>query len=363
MVQEADLKSSVEVLKQSVASTSDLLAFADDIAQNKEVDPEALKQTQRSALLDSLRVKRFHKLYKTWDNERRDEFIEKEIRAYNKRYAQMTRLHTELNELDEKYADTKNSVLLPKFKLSIQTLQKYEDGELLKYLNKDAQGIYPSLVSLDELFSLDPSSSLAAPDYKTFNKLVNTEFSLRSLCQIKYEVLLRVKQHLSSKNSQWSRRDTLLHSFLTTSLRERIDEVKKIRASESQDLRDIDVDLDIDEYSDEGEEDDEEKEKQDDEEGRDPSQAGEQGQDGDEQEEQKEEKEQDGELDEHAQTEEHDDAIEEDEDPEEAEVDEEGENAADADETEDPQAQDTPNVDADHAAEEEVEESTDMLID
>lgn len=273
MVHEADLKAPIERLKESVNSTDELLKLANALSQNQEVAAVQVKAAQRNALLDSLRVKRFHKQYKLWDNERRDEFIEKEIRAYNKKYAQMTRLHTELNELEDKYEDTKKSVLLPQFKLSIQTLREYDNGSLLEHVPKDAEGNYPSLVMLDEIFSLDPKSSNPAPDFRTFNRLVNLEFHLRSLSQIKYEVLRRMRSHLTIKNSQWGKRDNSLNQFISRELRERIDEVKKIRAAESHDLRDVDVDFELEEYGEEEEEENEEKDNEEEKEDKDDEEA------------------------------------------------------------------------------------------
>lgn len=249
MVQEADLKQQAEQLGLSVDSIDELLKLGGDLCKG-EVDSDKIKAAQKQALLDSLKVKRFHKLYKQWENQRRDDFIEKEVRAYNKKYAQVTRLHTELAELDEQYQDMKKSVLLPAFNFLRQTLQEFEQGRLLEGFEEN------SLISLDSLYSLDPSTQ-TPPDYQTFNKLMNLEFRLRTISQIKYEVLLRVRTHLTSKNSQWAKRDALLNDFLR-SVREKIDEVKKIRTAESQDLRDVDADLDID-FSD-----DEDHEKEDD---------------------------------------------------------------------------------------------------
>lgn len=254
MVQEVDLKQQAEQLGLSVDSVGELLQIGSDLCLGN-VEPERLKAAHRGALLDSLRVKRFHKHYKTWENQRRDEFIEKEIRAYNKKYAQMTRLHAELAELNEKYQDLKNSVLLPDFHFLSQTLKQFGNEKLLDGLED------LSLVTLDSLFSLDPTKD-SPPEYETFNKLMNLEFRLRTLCQIKYEVLLRVRLHLTSKNSQWARRDALLNDFLR-SVKEKVDEVKRIRTAESHDLADVDVDLDI-EFSDddEDEKDDEEKDEE-----------------------------------------------------------------------------------------------------
>lgn len=252
MVQEVDLKQQAEQLGLSVDSIGELLKIGDDLLLG-EVEPERLKAAHRGALLDSLRVKRFHKQYKTWENQRRDEFIEKEIRAYNKKYAQMTRLHAELAELNERYQDLKKSVVLPAFHFLRQTLKQFEDKNLLEGLED------LSLVSLDSLFSLDPTKG-SPPEYETFNRLVNLEFRLRTLCQIKYEVLLRVRLHLTSKNSQWAKRDALLNDFLR-SVKEKVDEVKRIRTAESHDLADVDVDLDI-EFSDDDEDEKDEEEKE-----------------------------------------------------------------------------------------------------
>lgn len=263
MVKEEDLLTSLKQLEGSLDSTNELLLLVNEIAGEKEANMASFRLAQRKAMLDSLNVKRTHKQYKVWENEKRDNFIASEIKAYNKKYAQMSRLHTDLSELEEKLNDTRKQVYLPNFRFSIQTLQNYDNGSLLKYVKKDEAGTYPLLVRLGELFSLEPNSTQLAPDFQTFNKLVNLEFHLRTLCQIKYEVLLRIKAHLDNKNSQWAKRDNSLNAFITRDLRETIDLVKKIRASETQDLRDIDVDSEFDYDGERDEERDDEDEEKD----------------------------------------------------------------------------------------------------
>lgn len=76
MVQEADLKQQAEQLARSVDSIDELLRLGGDLCKG-DVDSDKIKAAQRQALLDSLKVKRFHKQYKQWENQRRDDFIEK----------------------------------------------------------------------------------------------------------------------------------------------------------------------------------------------------------------------------------------------------------------------------------------------
>lgn len=155
MVKEEDLLTSLKQLEGSLDSTNELLLLVNEIAGEKEANMASLRLAQRKAMLDSLNVKRTHKQYKVWENEKRDNFIASEIKAYNKKYAQMSRLHTELSELEEKLNDTRKQVYLPNFRFSIQTLQNYDNGSLLKYVKKDEAGTYPLLVRLGELFSLE----------------------------------------------------------------------------------------------------------------------------------------------------------------------------------------------------------------
>lgn len=354
MVQEADLKQQAEQLGLSVDSIDELLRLSGDLCKG-DVDSDKIKAAQRQALLDSLKVKRFHKLYKQWENQRRDDFIEKEVRAYNKKYAQVTRLHTELAELDEKYRDMKKSVLLPAFNFLKQTLKEFEEGRLLEGFEDK------SLISLDSLYSLDPSTQ-TPPDYQTFNKLMNLEFRLRTISQIKYEVLLRVRTHLTSKNSQWAKRDALLNEFLR-SVREKIDEVKKIRTAESQDLRDVDAELDID-FSDDEDHEKEDDDKEDEEKDGDEQDKENDAEDNDNEADGKEGEDGSGNVDSHMET---DNEFAEENDRNDSEEDEEHQENADEPDGEDAQQEeskvDEENIDDREETPALDAEPTDMLID
>lgn len=354
MVQEADLKQQAEQLGLSVDSIDELLRLGGDLCKG-DVDSDKIKAAQRQALLDSLKVKRFHKLYKQWENQRRDDFIEKEVRAYNKKYAQVTRLHTELAELDEKYRDMKKSVLLPAFNFLKQTLKEFEEGRLLEGFEDK------SLISLDSLYSLDPSTQ-TPPDYQTFNKLMNLEFRLRTISQIKYEVLLRVRTHLTSKNSQWAKRDALLNEFLR-SVREKIDEVKKIRTAESQDLRDVDAELDID-FSDDEDHEKEDDDKEDEEKDGDEQDKENDAEDNDNEADGKEGEDGSGNVDSHMET---DNEFAEENDRNDSEEDEEHQENADEPDGEDAQQEeskvDEENIDDREETPALDAEPTDMLID
>ncbi|PVH15780.1 uncharacterized protein CXQ87_003634 [Candidozyma duobushaemuli] len=354
MVQEADLKQQAEQLGSSVDSIDELLRLGGDLCKG-DVDSDKIKAAQRQALLDSLKVKRFHKSYKQWENQRRDDFIEKEVRAYNKKYAQVTRLHTELAELDEKYRDMKKSVSLPAFNFSKQTLKEFEEGRLLEGFEDK------SSISLDSLYSLDPSTQ-TPPDYQTFNKLMNLEFRLRTISQIKYEVLLRVRTHLTSKNSQWAKRDASLNEFLR-SVREKIDEVKKIRTAESQDLRDVDAELDID-FSDDEDHEKEDDDKEDEEKDGDEQDKENDAEDNDNEADGKEGEDGSGNVDSHMET---DNEFAEENDRNDSEEDEEHQENADEPDGEDAQQEeskvDEENIDDREETPALDAEPTDMLID
>lgn len=195
-------------------------------------------------------MKKLHRDHKEWENAARARFIDGEVKAYNRRYAEISRLHTSISALEATYAELRKSIRLPRFSFSLQTLEQYHGGKYLQYLERDSAGKYPRQVAVGQLFSLERQSALPAPDFAEFNRLVNLEFRLRMRMQIKYEVLLRVKSHLARKNSQWSSRDSALNQFLTRDLAKMMGEVDKIKTSEYEDLKYYD-DYDMDSPEDE----------------------------------------------------------------------------------------------------------------
>lgn len=248
----AYLQSSASKAKASLQSLDEIICSAKQIAQGDQVEKGRLKKIQKQAILDSFTVKKFHRDFKEWENMAQRQFVDTQVKAYNKKYAQISRLHSETLHLEETLSELRSTILLPQFHFSIQTLQHYEDGKLLEHVAKDEKGQYPSTVSTDQIFSLDPNSTLPHPTYQEFNKLVNIEYRLRMQLQIKYEVLLRVKANLAAKNSQWATRDSTLNQFITRDLPKVIDEVKKIKTSEYEDLKYYEEDFDMeDEANDE----------------------------------------------------------------------------------------------------------------
>lgn len=241
----SSLRESSAKAKAACDSLTKLLKIARLISNGQDVDTTELKMAQKQALLDSFKVKKLHRDHKEWENATKEQFVEKEIKAYNRKYAQISRLHSANTILESKYAELRKSVQLPKFHFSIQTLEQFEGGKLLQYLKKDSAGNYPRKVQVSEIFSLDRNSVLPNPEFAEFNKLVNLEYRLRMRMQIKYEVLLRVKSHLTAKNSQWSARDSLLNQFITRDLAKMIAEVEKIKTSEYEDLKYYEDDFDM----------------------------------------------------------------------------------------------------------------------
>lgn len=248
------LQNSADKARKSLASVEELVAATKKVVENGLVDSTNIKQLQKEVLLDSFAVKKFHRDYKEWENSTRNKFVDGQIKAYNKKYAQISRLHGQSSSLEDTLRELQTTIKLPKFEFSIQTLEQYEGGRLLEHVEKDANGEYPRRVSSEQVFSLDPNSPLPHPSYREFNELVNIEYRLRIQLQIKYEVLLRIKASLAAKNSQWATRDSTLNKFITQDLPKVILEVKKIKTSEYEDLKYYEEDYDMEEQGSDAEE-------------------------------------------------------------------------------------------------------------
>lgn len=248
---------------QSLDSLSELIAAAENLSKKGPVRPEHLAGIQRKVLLDSFTVKKFHRDYKEWEHSQKDQFLEKEVKPYNQKYGQMSRVYNDLERLDAALEELRKNTQIPTFNFSIQTIQQFENGLLLKRVPKNINGQYPSKVPVSQLFSLDAESNLPAPSFPIFNKLVNLEYRLRMLLHIKYEVLLRAKAHLSAKNTQWASRDAKLNLFLTRDFKAVYEEISKIKASEYEDLKYYEDDFEDEESEGEGEDQDEEVEEND----------------------------------------------------------------------------------------------------
>ncbi|KRZ98909.1 uncharacterized protein AC631_05327 [Debaryomyces fabryi] len=237
------LQNSVLQTIETFQSANKLLELNKELLNKNELLTEKVndvKKLQREFLLDSFRVNRFHKDYKEWENKSKDTFIENEIKGYNNKLGQMSRLNFETEKLDKEYEGLRDTVKLPECRLSIQTIKLYNDGLLLKYIEKNSDGEYPQTVDISELFSLDSNSKLPQPDFTVFNRLLNIEYKLRIQRKVKYEILLSVKQQLTAKNKKWSSRDSDLNYFMTRKLVDIMNEVEKVRKSEYEDLKDYD---------------------------------------------------------------------------------------------------------------------------
>lgn len=244
MVQES---SSAASLRAAVAKAHTTVSSPSLIEVATLGSLETLQTAQRQFLLDSFAANKLNKQYKQWEAAERDSFVNNEVLAYNKRVAQMARLNDEVEALDREYDGLRNSISLPDFRFSIQTIQEYENGRFLQNVPQSADGKVPLQVRLNELFSLDSGLETPTPTFAEFSKLVNLEYRLRMQRQIKYEVLLVVKQQLTAKNKKWAARDSSLNQFMTRDLPSMFDEVAKIKQSEYEDLRHYNDDDDDDE--------------------------------------------------------------------------------------------------------------------
>ncbi|ODV69307.1 hypothetical protein HYPBUDRAFT_3299 [Hyphopichia burtonii NRRL Y-1933] len=255
------LTSSAEIAKESLSSADKLLKLTNDLVKdqgNNEVKRE-LKSSKRQYILDSFKVNKFHKDYQEWENKERLSFINTEVKLFNKKLGEMTRLNDDVEDSEKEFDKLHKNIKLPSFEFSIQTIEQFEDGIYLKYLEKDEEGNYPSKVAMLTIFALDSESGLETPDFSVFNKLLNIEYRLRMQRQIKYEVLLLVKQQLRTKNRKWAARDSSLNQFISRDLPLVFSEVENIKTNEYEDLKDYndeeDEDLDIDEDSGDNEDD------------------------------------------------------------------------------------------------------------
>lgn len=255
-----DLRSLAEKAERSLDSVSELLRLTKEIS-NGIGNLQDLKKAQKQVLLDSFSVKKFHRDYKEWENNGINLFIDGEVKAYNRKLAQMSRLHNEIFEQEEKYAELRKTISLPQFQFSLQTIESYEGGRLLERLETE-NGKYPRKIQLDQLFSLDSNSRLPPPSFTEFNQLVNLEYRLRMFMQIKHEVLLRVKTHLTAKNTQWATRDAALDLFMTRDLPKVIAEVEKIKTSEYEDLKYYEEEYEMEDDEEEEEEEEVEEEEE-----------------------------------------------------------------------------------------------------
>lgn len=240
--------------RTSLDTIGDVLSLSKS-AGTRTLDMAQLKKAQKAAILDSYHVKMLHLDFKTWENELEKQFIELHVQAYNKKFAQVGRLHEQVDLAEQDHDEAIKVVQIPDATISISTLRKYADGKYLEYVSRDEAGILPASVKSSLLFSPDKNSGLARPDYQVFNDLLQAEYRQRMLLQIKYEVLCKVKSDVSAKNRQWATRDVELNRFVNEKLRQQLEEVQKIKASEYEDLRDYEDDVEDDDDIDEDDED------------------------------------------------------------------------------------------------------------
>lgn len=235
----ARLQRDLERPRASLQSVNRLLEMGEAIVQQQPVDGIDAARTQ--FLLDSFRVNKFHKDYKSWEGKAIDSFVDEEVLLFNKQLGKMARINEEIEILETEYDKVRRQIKIPSFKFSIQTIQAYNGGELLRFVDKIEEGKYPSTVDSTSIFSLGGGSNLLPLDFGTFNKLLNIEYRLRMQRQIKYEVLVVAKQQLTAKNQKWASRDSALNQFITKDLQRMFEEVSKIRENEQDDLRDYEI--------------------------------------------------------------------------------------------------------------------------
>lgn len=247
-----ELKLLLDESKSTLESTKNLLEKIGELNSDSG-NPDTvfeIKKLQREFILDSFKVNRFQKQYKNWIHEKKQDIIDTDVKEYNLKLGKTARLNSEVEELDDDFESLRKSIKLPDFKFSIHTISQFDDGKLLEYITKDQEtGEFPPEVELSQLFSVDSDSTLPSPDFKSFQSLLNIEHRLRIQRRIKYEVLLTVKNQLTSNNRKWTTRDVSLNEFINNKLAKVIQETEEIKKNEYEDLKNF-------KYSDEEEEDD-----------------------------------------------------------------------------------------------------------
>ncbi|CCE73048.1 Piso0_000059 [Millerozyma farinosa CBS 7064] len=245
-------RESLDSLEETMSSAKELLEFNNRLIKESDLSASnEIAVVQKKFLLDSFKASKVHSDYKRWQSEKKDAFIRDDVRSYNEKLGIMARVKYDIEKLDEDKGRLRKKVSFPDFDFSINTLKKYEDGYLLKFLKTDDNGNYPSSVDIKDIFTLDDNKDIPQLEYHVFKKLLNIEYRHRVEAKLKYELLLSVKQQLTMKNKRWSTRDSELDYFMSKTLASVISDAQNIRKNEYDDLKDFDEyensDLDADE--------------------------------------------------------------------------------------------------------------------
>lgn len=214
----------------------------------------------RKYIADSFLVNRLTKAFKDWEERNKRTYLDTEARSYNRQVGQMARLNSRIESLEGEYERVIQKNSLPSFVFSLQAVQQYENGALLKYLKQDGSGHYPLQVNTSDIFLLGENTNLMEPNFEVFNRLVNIEARIRIQKKIICEVLTHTKNQLASRNRKWTARDVSLLDFLETTLPGIFADIDKVRLEiqqEAERKENRDVDMENDSESEEQENNDE----------------------------------------------------------------------------------------------------------
>lgn len=239
-VEDGDKLERVEALLEDASTRENVgIELLEFLLNSKEKGNETarFKDLRKRFLLESYHINKLHREYKLWEDDWTKQFVEEEVRSYNRKLGEMARINYNVERLSEEYSNLKRKISLPKFTFSFKTIEAFENGRLVQFVSKNEKGEYPSSVELGSLFSLDRQSHLLPPDFDIFKKLMNIEYRLRIERKAKYDILLSIKQDLTSKNIKWATRDTELNNFINTKLSNVIKDVEKVRKSEHEELK------------------------------------------------------------------------------------------------------------------------------
>jgi hypothetical protein len=176
---------------------------------------------RKAYILDSFKVNKSINSYKQWHNSNIESFIKSDIVKYNTTTNEVSKLTATYSQYVTDNESLTNSIVIPSFKFSYQSLKKLDDPKLLARIDHHEDD---DMIDINYLFSVS-DKNLPFPHYEVIEKLVSNEFALRMEKRLKYELCQAVKHQIVQNNSKWNNRATTIDDFLSKKLSAIIDDV------------------------------------------------------------------------------------------------------------------------------------------
>ena len=235
----------VDELRTSLTQCLDTFKSA---YQLLDLDPDTQDRTlmRKAYILDSFKVNKSINSYKQWQNSNIESFIKSDIVKYNTTTNEVSKLTQSYSQYVTDNESLTNSIVIPSFQFSYQSLKKLDDETLLARIDHHEDD---DLIDINDLFSVS-DKNLPFPDYEVIEKLVSNEFALRMEKRLKYELCQAVKHQIVQNNSKWNNRANTIDDFLSKKLSAIIDDVaggmdelETIRPDSDEDDDDIEQEL------------------------------------------------------------------------------------------------------------------------